>query len=165
MNQQDFARSAGRLRLIVLLLMVTAVALHIVARIGTPSGHFRIVSHLASGGSGGLPGLVSDLSTILFAIALWQLAAMLRAVSAQDYFSIVLVRRFRRFASFLLLSALASVVLPPIVSLIPQGDGAPRLVALDFRDIWTLCVAAVLFLLARLIDEARRIALDLSEIV
>ena len=38
-------------------------------------------------------------------------------------------------------------------------------IPISFRDVWTMVVTGVLFLVARLLDEAQRIESDLSEIV
>lgn len=166
-TRSGIAIFAKRLRWTILVLMLLAFGLHVIARWGLQTTHVRVVAGAARVASGLSLALASDLAAALFIFALWRLVRMLRRVEEGDFFSAPLTIEFRGFALFLFLSALASVPLPMLLAFIAahgQADADPMLMV-DFRDVWTLCVAGLMFLIARLFDEAQRLDADLREIV
>lgn len=114
--------------------------------------------------TGGLPPVPAALALLLFGLllglALLRLVAMLREVEGGAAFP---ARGLRGFARYLFLAVLASVFAPPLahailgarrVELSPGGGAALMLI-----------VTGLLFFVARLLDEARRLADDHSQIV
>jgi len=105
-------------------------------------------------------------SVVVIALALFgliSLASMLRAVEAGGLFARTMTRGFRRFALFYLLSVAADLLLPPIVQLglfFAHGGHGAISVGVDDGRILALIVAALLFFIARLFDEARRLEED-----
>ena len=70
------------------------------------------------------------------------------------------------FALFLFLSAGVTLIAPFLAALIaPVPHSKIIQLSLNFRDIWIMLVTGVLFLVARLLDEAQRLETDLGEIV
>ncbi|WP_114954622.1 hypothetical protein [Sphingosinicella terrae] len=167
--QPSTRRAARRLRLAtlgatLLLVLVTAAAatLLFTDRVGAAGGAIEIDRF-------GLPpvpaALVQLASGALLAVALLQLARMLGEVEAGRPFATA--RPLRGFARFLFLSVLASILLPPFIQLaLAAAAGSGRAVfALAGADVLMLFVTGLLFLVARLLDEAQRIADDASQIV
>lgn len=120
----------------------------------------------------GLPyiwNIVTSAVVIALAVAsLVSLAAMLRAVETGDVFARSVTRAFRRFALLYLLSVVADIVLPPTVQLgLLAANGWHGLVTVgvDNARVLSLAVAALLFFIARLFDEARRLEEDSRGIV
>lgn len=96
----------------------------------------------------------------LLAAALLQLVRMLRQVEAGASFA---AAPLRGFALFLFLAVLASILLAPLLDVAFGGD---RLVlAASGGDALMLFVTGLLFFVARLLDEAQRVADDASQIV
>ena len=99
-------------------------------------------------------------------LALLQIALMLRAVEQGAPFRTG--ARLRRFALYLFLSLLASVLLPPLIqwghSLAGSG---PRRVSLSLsgEDLLMLFVSGLLFFVARLLEAAQHVAEDHEQIV
>ena len=91
---------------------------------------------------------------------------MLRRVEAGAPFAAA--PQLRGFARFLFLSVLASVLLPPLI-LLALGTTAPGGATVTFAlagsDLLMLFVTGLLYFVARLLDEAQRVADDLSQIV
>jgi hypothetical protein len=158
-------RLAGRLKLLVWATIAVAALLYVAARLELVFGNLHIVTRSAVE----LPGLwiARDLSAALLLLALWQLASMLALIERGDRFSPAVTRRFRRFALLLFAAAAVTLVAPPLAMLLapPAPPHGPIQVPLSFRDLWTMLVTGVLFLVARLLDEAQRIEADLDEIV
>ena len=97
---------------------------------------------------------------VLLAAALLQLVRMLRQVEADALFA---AAPLRGFALFLFLAVLASLLLAPLLEL---AFGGRRLaLAVTGGDALMLFVTGLLFFVARLLDEAQRIADDASQIV
>ena len=118
-----------------------------------------------SGLPGGPAALVQLASGGLLAIALLRLASMLGQVEAGRPFATA--RPLRGFAFFLFLSVLASILLPPLIQLAlaaTAGSGRATF-SLAGEDVLMLFVTGLLFLVARLLDEAQRVADDASQIV
>ena len=106
------------------------------------------------------------LAGLLVGIALFRLVRMLRRVEAGAPFAAA--GDLRGFAFYLLLAVIASVVAPPLLQLGGSAaTGAPHRVDLTLGDteLLTLLVTGLLFFVARLLDEAQRLADDHSQIV
>ena len=118
----------------------------------------------------GLPPWAAALSLLLVGllvgIALFRLVRMLARVEAGAPFAAA--GDLRGFAFFLLLAVLTSTVVPPLLGLglAAASNGPHRLeLGLDSTQLLTLLVSALLFFVARLLDEAQRLADDHSQIV
>jgi hypothetical protein len=102
---------------------------------------------------------------ILVGLALLRLARMLGRVEQGSPFAGG--GELRGFAFYLLLSVLAAILLPPLLQLASaaiSGTGRVTL-ALEGGQLLMLLVTGLLFLVARLLDEAQRVADDASQIV
>jgi hypothetical protein len=103
---------------------------------------------------------------VLVGIALFRLVRMLGRVEAGAAFAAA--GDLRGFAFYLLLAVVASVFVPPLLQLaIAAGSGASHRVdfVLGGTELLTLLVSGLLFFVARLLDEAQRLADDHSQIV
>jgi len=106
------------------------------------------------------------LAGFLVGIALLRLVRMLVRVEAGEPFAAA--GDLRGFAFYLLLAIAASVFVPAFLQLgIAAASGGPHRLAFDFGavDLLALLVSALLFFVARLLEEAQRIADDHSQIV
>ena len=108
-----------------------------------------------------VPGAIALLLFgLLVGLALFSAAALLRAVEAGEAFP---ARPLRGFALWLFLTVLFGVVGHPLLQL---ASGAPRLVlSLSGSQALMLLLTGLLFFVARLLDEARRLADEHSQIV
>jgi hypothetical protein len=163
-------RAARRLRFVTLagvavlaLLILFAVAM-LVAGAPVSDTIFVRIEH------GGLPPLpaaaVLAAVGLLVGIALLRLARMLHRVEQGVPFGAA--RDLRGFAFYLLLAVLASILLPPLLQMaLGHGNGADGPVAftLGGGEALMLLVTGLLFFVARLLDEAQRLADDHSQIV
>ncbi|SEW21562.1 Protein of unknown function [Luteibacter sp. 329MFSha] len=107
--------------------------------------------------------VASGVVIALAVLSLLSLATTLRAVEAGDPFGRSMTRSFRRFALLYLLSVVADLLLPPIMQLsLFVAHGGHGLITVGFDDgrVLALIVAALLFFIARLFDEARRLEDD-----
>jgi hypothetical protein len=104
----------------------------------------------------------------LLTVGLIHLVRMLRRLESGELFSPRVTRDLRAFALFALLSAVVSTLGAPAIRLIAalsQGGASELTLGADSGDIWLLLFTALLFLIARLIDEAIRIVDDHRQIV
>lgn len=110
---------------------------------------------------------VSDVATIMFLVALVQLALLLRHIGHGELFGARVTGSLRRFAFWLFLSALVSIVGPTLVELatVDHRSGGAIHITADLRDLFYLVASLVLFLVARVIEEAAGIDAELREIV
>lgn len=164
-SQSRVQRLAHRLRIIVLLLIVTAALLLVASFAELHVGTLQVLRPIVD--NGGIAGTaLAILGALLVLAGLWQLVRMLALIEAGDRFSPRVTRRFRHFALLMLLAATTSAVATWFAprTLIDPHHRALTL-TIDFRDIWVMLVAGILFLVARLLDEAQRIEADLGEIV
>lgn len=129
-------------------------------------GEFRALAIHDSG----LPPWAAALSLLLFGllvgIALFRLARMLKRVESGAPFAAA--GDLRGFAFYLLLAVIFSVFVPPLLQLfMAAGSGAPHRAefALGGTEFLALLVSGLLFFVARLLDEAQRLADDHSQIV
>ncbi len=106
------------------------------------------------------------LAAITFA-AMIQLAQMLGRIGKDRVFSPGMIRRFRNFCLLFLMMLLVRSVLPAIMALVAamwSGAGGVRL-TFDVGEIITLVIAALLFLVAHLLEQASRWEDDSRSIV
>lgn len=166
MANSGIQRSASRLRVAVWVLWGCIVAAYAVARLGLSlNGSVQVRAHVSDADSG-TPMIIADATVLLISVALYQLTRMLGAVAEGDLFSARVVGAFRAFAFWLLLVALVWVV-APILFVLVNGPGEARHLAfrVQLRDILTIGVSLILFLVARLLERARVIDEEMQEIV
>jgi hypothetical protein len=151
---------------VVVLLVTTSVALLI-----PPGAHSRVTA-IIDIREEGLPHAaavgVAVVLCGLLTVGLIHLIRMLRRLESGELFSPRVTHDLRAFALFALLSAVVSTVGAPTIRLIAalrQGGASELTLGADSGDIWLLLFTALLFLVARLIDEAIRIVDDHRQIV
>jgi hypothetical protein len=159
-DRSRITRLARRLRLALWVAILLSALLYVAARMGFSAGNFQVVMPTGHW----VPGLVRDLSIVMLYVALWQLTLMLRLVERGERFSPPVTRHFRRFALFLLVAASVQLA-APLAALLFAGRTHRLEIPLNFRDLWTMLITGVLFLVARLLDEAQRIQTEVSEFV
>ena len=102
----------------------------------------------------------------LIVLALLRLARMLWRVEQGESFRAA--GDLRRFALYLFLSVLFSVLGPPLVLLAfrqAAGDARPVELSISVNEVLMILVTGLLFFVARLLDEAQAVADDASQIV
>ena len=166
MNDHSIARSACRLRLLVVAGIALIVAVYLLGLLGPQLGPVRAQSYSDVGGWRGqaLIGLI----LLLFVIALARLAQMLTAVADGPLFGPRVTRAFRGFAFWLFLATLVDVLAEPALAIadrISAGGGGHLALVFELRDLLMLAGALFLFLLARMLEQARAIEGELGEIV
>ena len=157
------SRSAARLRWGVFAAMVVIVLLYAAARFDLQLGGAH-VEYRQHGGSPQAAGVIGDLTSILLLIALFRLTQMLSRVADGEMFSSGVVGAFRGFAFWLLLMALFALAAPTAAELLRPHSGRIEIL-IDFRQVLTLGVTLVLFLVARLLERARRLDEEMQEFV
>jgi hypothetical protein len=165
MVDSAIARSARRLRLVVLAGIALIVLVYLAGLLGPEVGPVRVETHADAGGFAGQ--LVIGVTLLLFVVALARLAQMLSAVADGPLFGPRVTRAFRGFAFWLFLATLVDVLAGPgleVARRIADGGGAARLM-FELRDLLMLAGALLLFLLARMLEQARAIESELEEIV
>ena len=159
-------RLAGRLKLLVWAMIVGTAAVYLAARIGTEIGQTRLVTRGASDPNVASPLWVQDVCIALVLLALWQLADMLRLVGRGDHFAPAAIRRFRGFALLLFVASAVMFLAPLVIALAGNQPGHEQVrLPVKLRELLTMLVTGALFLVARLLEEARQIDSDLKEIV
>lgn len=165
LQQNRFSKSASRLRIAVVLMLLIIVAVWLVSAFHLPLGPgIKVTSYAEEAGS---PYAVwaSSLSLGLFGLALLRLSAMLKRIAGGDRFSPSVTRPFRDFAMLLLLSSLAALLAPAaLAALAPAKDGVRHL-HFELRDAIFGLASLLLFLVARMLEDAARIEAELEEIV
>jgi hypothetical protein len=165
MKTQLLHRHARRLRLATLA-AAALLALMVIGGIVLPDNGFIRVSGAELPRSWNI--VTSAIAVVLAVLSLVELAAMLRAVEVGEVFARPVTRRFRRFALLYLLSIVADLVFPPMVQvglLLASGGRGLVTVGLDNARVMSLAVAALLFFIASLFDEAQRLEEDSRGIV
>ena len=162
-NPESLARAARRLRLLTLFGTALVLLAFLFAAGLTFGGHAADFPGIAVH-AGELPPAPAAIMMVLFgaliALALLRMAAMLREVEQGRIFPAAALRGFARY---LFLAMLASIAGPPALA---AAWGARQLsLSLDSGQVLMLLVTGLLFLVARLLDEARAIADDASQIV
>jgi len=165
MDNDSIARSALRLRFIVMIGIVLIVTIYLIGELGPQIGPVLVQSQA---GAEGWPGtVVTGLTLALFILALVRLAQMLTAIANGPLFGPSVTRAFRGFAFWLFLGTLADVVAPPLVALagpLSAGRGRAELI-FELSDLLMLVGALFLFLLARMLEQARALEAELEEII
>ena len=145
--------------------MAIMLLLYVAARFGGQLGPVRVEAE--GHGPPGWAMVIGDVRILLLTVALFQLTQMLGKIACGELFSAAVVGRFRSFAFWLLLMALFSLIAPIVAELISLPGGHERRLALriDFREVLTVGVTLVLFLLARLLERARSLDEEMREFV
>lgn len=129
----------------------------------------HLVLHSLGGAHGPANRAVGVLNGVLVLLALFQLLPLLGAIGRGALFSANVTVNLRRFALFMLLSVLnLAVVAPALTYFLPDcSSGAPcaRIISIDIRSLGMLLMTTLFFLVAGLLDEARRIEEDNEQIV
>lgn len=165
MNNPAIARSARRLRLLVRIGIALIVAIYLLGRFQPQLGPLKVEAHADVAGWEGRA--LIDFTLLLFVIALFRLSQMLGAVADGPLFGPRVTRAFRGFAFWLFLATFVDVAAGPALALartIGAGAGRTALV-FELRDLLMLAGALFLFLLARMMEQARAIESELEEIV
>ena len=169
--ETGITRTAARLRWGLIVAMAAMALLYLAARLELGLGPAR-VEFRDDGLTPAAARIVADGTMLLLLVALARLSQMLRLVELGELFSAPVIRHFRGFAFWLLLMALYGFLAPILLTLAEgpragPGDGAPHRMAfvLDLRELLTLGITLLLFLLARLLERAREIEAEMREIV
>jgi hypothetical protein len=165
MKHSTIAQSARRLRLMVFVGIGLVVAIYLLGRFAPQLGPIRVQAHQEV--SGWIGRALIDLTLCLFVIALVRLSQMLGAVADGPLFGPRVTRSFRGFAFWLFLATLLNVVAPPAITIgrmMAVGGGRTEL-QFGLRDLLMLVGTLFLFLLARMLEQARAIETELEEIV
>lgn len=165
MNNPAIARSARRLRLLVWVGIGLIVGIYLLGRVGPQFGPVRVETHADGAGWGGRAMI--DFTLLLFVIALVRLAQMLGAVADGPLFGPRVTRAFRGFAFWLFLATLVDVISGPAMAIARKvaSSGGHAALVFELRDLLMLAGALFLFLLARMMEQARAIESELEEIV
>jgi hypothetical protein len=142
------------------------IAAYLAGRFGLSLRGAVEVQARSSAAESGTPMLVADITILLLSVALFQLSRMLGAIAEGDLFSARVVGAFRAFAFWLLLVAVVWIIAPIASVLLTGPDDLRRLeFKLELRDVLTIGVSLILFLVARLLERARAIDEEMREIV
>ena len=164
-TKSDGIRTAAvRLRVATFVTMAVMALLYVAARFGLRLGQAHVEYRLHQPDIL-ITRLLSDLMLVLLLIALFRLTQMLARIAAGELFTAEVIGRFRSFALWLLVTALVGLAAPLVAGLIAPADGHRFMLALDFQRIVTVGVTLVLFLLARLLERARRLDEEMREFV
>lgn len=165
MGTSDISNTARRLRWAVWIFWGCIIAAYLAGRFGLSLDSLRVQARASVEGVGP-PMVIADITIVLLSVALYQLSRMLGAIAEGDLFSARVVAAFRAFAFWLLLVALVWVV-APVAAVLLAGPGHSHRFEfkLQLRDILTIGVALILFLVARLLERARTVDEELREIV
>lgn len=102
-------------------------------------------------------------------LALWRLAQMLAIIERGEIFSRAMIARFRGFAFFLVaaagLSMLAPIAMNFFLYAVVGGNVEQLAVRIDGRDVFMLFVSGLLFFVAKLLGEGKRLADDVRQII
>lgn len=167
MLSRNIEQAAARLRWVVWILWGLLMAAYIAGRLGPADGTLHLETRVGQHESLGPALLLADASMLLLTVALFRLSQMLAAVTAGSYFSAEVVRGFRSFAFWLLLLALLWLATPVVAELLRHQSGADGEFTFHIviRDVLTLGITFILFLVARLLERAREIESEMREIV
>ena len=156
-------RAARRLRFVTLaaIVLLGAAFLAAAAVMVLGSNAIPVMVVHDSGLSAWPAAMLLLLTGLLIGLALFRLVRLLARVEQGVPFGAA--AELRGFAFWLLLAVLVSILGPPIAQ-VAGGGGAIRL-AMDSNEAVMLLVAGLLFLVARLLDQAQVIADDHEQIV
>jgi hypothetical protein len=159
-------RSAIRLRMIVFAAMAVVGLAYAAAGLNLQLAHAHVEYRL-DGVASRYEELIGAGSLVLLLMALFRLSQMLGRIAAGELFSAVVIARFRGFAWWLLLMALFELLAPVAVGLAApsHGPNGHMRLAIDLRDVLTVGITLLLFLLARLLERARLLDEEVREFV
>jgi len=100
---------------------------------------------------------------LLIGLALFRVVRLLARVEAGATFGVA--RELRGFALYLFLAVLATMLTPPLLPAALEGAAAGINFAFGSGEALMLLITGLLFLVARLLDEAQRLAEDHNQIV
>ena len=166
MDGSDIGKTARRLRWAVWVFWACIILAYVAGRLGLSlRGAVEVQAH-SSAAESGTPMIVADITILFLSVALYQLSRMLGAIGEGDLFSARVVGAFRSFAFWLLIMAVVWVVAPIVAVFLTGPNDAHRLeFRLQLRDVLTIGIALILFLVARLLERARTIDEEMREIV
>ncbi len=146
--------------------MIAMIALYVAARFGLQLGRAHVEYRL-HGPDQWTTRLLADASVLLLLFALFRLTQMLGLIAAGELFSARVIAHFRSFAFWLLIVALSGLFGPMVAQLLRHSGTSGTVLALtiDFREILSVGVTLLLFLLARLLERAREFEAEIREIV
>jgi len=102
-------------------------------------------------------------------LALIQLILLLKELEGSAFFSLGVTRRLKAFALLSLLAMAVGAVVGPTLNLwfgvCVTDNPCVRRFPIDMRALWSLLISLVFYLVARLLDEARRIDEDNRQII
>ncbi|WP_197018354.1 DUF2975 domain-containing protein [Sphingomonas sp. URHD0057] len=164
MSDDPIRRSARRLRVFVFAAMSMIALVYVAARLNLQLAHAHVEYRLH-----GTPyeQWTAAGSVALLLIALFHLTRMLGLIAAGEMFGVNVVRHFRGFASWLLAMALFEFAAPIVAMFTAASASRSHLLRLniDLRDALTVAITLLLFLLARLLERARRLDDEMREFV
>ena len=164
MKSSGIAATAARLRWGVWIVWGVILVIYLIGRLGLDLGPVEVVSRTDVGdGAGGMR--VADVMVVLLTVALTQLGRMLGAIAAGDLFSARVIGAFRAFALWLLVLSLVSILVPLGAALFANPDPGRYEFRFQVRDLLTVGITLILFLVARLLERARGIEDEMREIV
>jgi hypothetical protein len=158
--------AARRLRLVTLVSIVLVELVVLLALWAVLFGRRASLTalHIEDGGLTAWPTAIGLLLIGLFVgLALFRLARMLGRIEAGELFP---AGDLRGFALYLFASVLVSILVPMVGPLLDAGPAPHRLALnLSLTEALMLLISGLLFFVARLLDAARAIADDNSQIV
>lgn len=165
-TNETIRRAAFRLRVAVFAAMALMLVIYVAARFDLQMARTHIAYEIhAADEPFGKP--IGDVSIALLMIALFRLTQMLGGIANGEMFSAAVIRSFRGFAFWLLLMALFGLFAPLVVGFAAASTGPRHQVrlVLNLRDLLTVGITLLLFLLASLLERARRLDEEMREFV
>lgn len=168
------ARDARRLRRATLLGLIAVLGLLVAGTLqgllqGSEPAMLRISSRPDPAARDWLGILVALGTSLPFAMALWQLNLMLACIERGQIFVQPTIAHLRRFALYVLIAAITSILLPPAATVLAGlADGAALsrvTITFDGGDFFILLASGLLFFVVKLLGEAQRLAEDNRMIV
>ena len=162
----EIRRAAIRLRGLVFAAMALVVLLYVAAQLNLQfvGAH---VEYRGRGLDAPYEQIIGAVGLALLLLALFRLTQMLARIANGDLFSMAVIRRFRGFALWLFVMASFEIVAPAGAGVLGAAASRPHLIRLmfDLRDVLTLGITLLLFLLANLLERARRLDEEMREFV
>ena len=165
-NEVSIARTARWTRWLVMAILAVTIAMQLAAVLLPDQPHIQFHRMRSTEPFG---RWLSAAHSLLIVFALVQLVLLLKELEGRAFFSPGVTRRLKNFALLSLLAILTGAVLSPMLSIFLSSctPGGPcfRRIPIDMRALWSLVISLVFFLVARLLDEARRIDEDNRQII
>ena len=156
--------SAARMRIGIFAVMALMVILYGAGRFGLQLGGAKVEARV-HGQDPSTAMLMADGTLLLLVVAFYQLTRMLGRIASGEMFTAQVIGHFRGFALWLLITALFGLAGPLAASLVASGGANHFEFVLDFQKLLLVVVTLVLFLLARLLERARRLEEENREFV